>query len=410
MKMADWSFTELMKKTAAQLEKDEGFLKDAGFSTAAKYFSKRIEFRQDDEVVTFDIRDGKVVGVLEVTHPMGADIVLSAPAREWRRLASGETNLEHATNGTFGEMVVSGDKTATYRYRRAMWLLFRAITVAGGGADRVVDYAADPKPSGREVFGRYVLVNGIRTYFDEAGEGHPCVCIHTASGDSLQWRHVVEGLSDEYHVIAIDLPGHGKSSEPEEGQWYSLSKHIEFLEAFVETLGLKQPVMMGCSMGGNMVIELAARKPRGYAAMISCQGAVYTPTMDRLHTDMLLLDNIQLEHVLSWSLTGSRTPPDRAWEIVRSVSRATAEATQGDLVAYADYDARDRVAGIQTPILLVRGTDDWIVSQEQIESTQSQVPGSRIQLFDGAGHFPMYEQPYEFCETIRAFLKEHGIK
>jgi pimeloyl-ACP methyl ester carboxylesterase len=397
------SFSDLMTRSVAELNQDEAFV------TWAKYFSARLEFRQDDESVSLDIRDGKVVAAVDGSHVRGADLVFSAPGRFWLNLAAGEVDFDSATNPVFGGLVVHGDQVMMFRNHKSLWLLFKAITRAGGGPKTITDFTPGPKSSGRETIGRYANVNGIRTYYDEAGEGQPIIGIHTASGDSMQFRHVVDGLSDEYHVMAIDLPGHGKSLEPEEGQWKSLTKHIEFLEAFVKTLGLERPVMIGCSMGGNMVVELAARQPKGYAAMVSCQGALYTPTLSRLHLDMLLTDNQQLEECLAASLTGNRTPPDRAREILWQINRSTPAAANGDLTGYADYDARDRVAGIECPILLVRGDGDWIVSQEQVEETQKQVPGSRIAIFRGSGHFPMFESPYEFNETVRAFLKEHGI-
>jgi pimeloyl-ACP methyl ester carboxylesterase len=61
---------------------------------------------------------------------------------------------------------------------------------------------------------------------------------------------------------------------------------------------------------------------------------------------------------------------------------------------------------ITNPVLLLRGDADWLVSQEQVEATQSRIAGSRIAVLAGTGHYPMIENPYEFNAAVRAFFQE----
>src|SRR5208337_4906986 len=97
--------------------------------------------------------------------------------------------------------------------------------------------------------------DGVRTYYEEAGEGHPILCFHAACQDTLMYRHVLDGLSDEFRVISVDAPSHGKTLEPEGGEFTSLTSHAEFNEKLIEALGLAKPVIIGCSMSGNEVLE-----------------------------------------------------------------------------------------------------------------------------------------------------------
>ena len=83
------------------------------------------------------------------------------------------------------------------------------------------------------------------------------------------YRYVLEGLSDQYRVIALDAPGHVKTDMPPDGPFQSLTSHAEFDEAFMEALGLERPAIIGCSMGGNLVLELASRRPDAYADLVS---------------------------------------------------------------------------------------------------------------------------------------------
>jgi pimeloyl-ACP methyl ester carboxylesterase len=67
---------------------------------------------------------------------------------------------------------------------------------------------------------------------------------------------------------------------------------------------------------------------------------------------------------------------------------------------------RDRVGGIKSPVLLLRGDADWLVYQEQVEATRDRIPGSRLTVLEGTGHYPMIENPHEFNEAVRSFIHE----
>jgi pimeloyl-ACP methyl ester carboxylesterase/putative sterol carrier protein len=379
---------------------------DENWSRAARFFPARIELRHEQGSVTFDTLDGRVVGIGEGPHPMGSDIVVAAPDREWRRLLAGETNWFQGTSPGLGEFTIEGNAVAALRNVKAMWLLLEAAKRVGKEPESKPEYSPPPRPSGKDTVGRYVEVDGIRTYYEEAGDGPPIVCIHAACQDTLMYRRTLEGLSDEFRVISIDAPGHGKTLEPEGGPFRDIADHADFNEAFMDALGLERPVIVGCSMGGNMVLELAARRPEHYAAVVSSEGADYTPTVSRFLLDMLLINGQQILECWSQSLIGKRTPPDRYREVVWQIRRTTPEAMEGDLTGYAGFDVRDRVGGIKSPVLLLRGDADWLVYQEQVEATRDRIPGSRLTVLEGTGHYPMIENPHEFNEAVRSFIYE----
>jgi pimeloyl-ACP methyl ester carboxylesterase/putative sterol carrier protein len=376
---------------------------DEAWARAAQYFPARIELRHDEGVLSLDTRDGKLVSAAPGPHPLGADVALSAPDQEWSRLLDGETDWFQASSPGLGQLAIEGNVVGAIRNVKAMWLLLGAMARVQG-APAVPEPSPPPRPSGRPTTGRYIDVDGLRTYYEEAGDGRPIVCFHAACQDTLMYRHVLDGLSNEYRVIAIDAPGHAKSLIPEGGPFQHITQHAEFEERAIELLGLEQPVIVGCSMGGNLVLEMAARRPDAYAAVISCEGADYTPTVAQLTLDMLLVNGQQIVECWSQSLTGNRTPPDRAAEVVWQIRRATPEAMAGDLVGYAGFDKRDEVGRITSPVLLLRGDADWLVSQEQVDATASRIPDSEVVVLAGTGHYPMIENPFEFNEAIRAFL------
>ncbi|CAN7481776.1 alpha/beta hydrolase [Pseudarthrobacter oxydans] len=383
---------------------------DARWSEAAKWFEARIEFRHENGAASLDVRGGKVTGITDGPSARGADIIVSAPHAEWDRVVNGETDWYRGTSPGLGEITLGGDTVLAMRNIKVMWLLLEAMKRVGKDPAPRPEPSPAPRPSGKEITGRYIDVNGIRTYYEEAGEGPAIICFHAASQDSLMYRHVLEGLSDEYRVIAVDAPGHCKTLVPQGGPFESLTRHAEFNEALIDALGLQKPAIVGCSMAGNMVLELGARRPDGYSAIISSEGADYTPTVSEFFLDMLKVDGQQILECWSQSLTGDRTPPDRAEEVVWQIQRNTAKVAAADLTGYAGFDVRDQMHQVTAPVLLLAGDADWLVYPDQVNSTQSHIEGSEIAVLAGTGHYPMIENPYEYNEAVRSFLHKNDYK
>ena len=147
------------------------------------------------------------------------------------------------------------------------------------------------------ITGRYIHVEvqgtSYRVYFEESGKGIPLVCQHTASAEGLQWRHLLndEEVTSQYRVISVDLPYHGKSLPPETLEWwkseYKLTKSffMDFHVAFSRALGLDRPVFMGCSIGGDVALDLAFAHPDKFRAAVAFGSAELTPGFDLVWWD-----------------------------------------------------------------------------------------------------------------------------
>lgn len=382
---------------------------DPKWRAASRWVDARVLFVVDDDpVAAVEIRQGRALGTHLGFPGRGADIVLTAPRTEWARLLEGETDWFEATSPGLGELVVSGDVVASMRNAKSMWLMLGALSRVEKPAAAMPQPSPSPTPSDAEITGRYVTVNGSRTYYEEAGNGPAIVCLHAASQDAMMYRHVLEGLSDSYRVIALDAPGHCKSHPPVGGLFTSITQHAEFNEAFMSALGLERPALIGCSFAGNQVLELAARLPGAYSAIVSSEGADYTPTVSDFFLEMMRTDGHQIVDAWCQSMIGNRTPADRRDDVVWQIQRNPAEVMVSDLIGYGHFDKRDDMSRITDPVLLLRGDADWLVSQEQVESTASRIGGSRIAVLEGTGHYPMIENPVEFNQTVREFLSDVG--
>jgi pimeloyl-ACP methyl ester carboxylesterase len=133
------------------------------------------------------------------------------------------------------------------------------------------------------MIGRYVRfdIEGVahRVYFEEAGPkdggGIPLVCLHTAGADGRQFRHLLADpeITRRFRVLAFDMPWHGKSTPPDgwEKTEYRLTtqSYTAAIRAFCAAMELDRPAVMGCSIGGRIVLNLAIAHATEFRALIA---------------------------------------------------------------------------------------------------------------------------------------------
>ena len=120
-------------------------------------------------------------------------------------------------------------------------------------------------------------------FVEEAGRGIPLLCLHTAGADSRQYRHVLNdrAVTDRFRIVAFDLPYHGRSTPPD-GWWlkkYRLTtaSYFETIRAVWLTLRLERPVVMGCSMGGAIVLKIAAKFQEELTGIVGLESSAFAP-------------------------------------------------------------------------------------------------------------------------------------
>jgi pimeloyl-ACP methyl ester carboxylesterase len=254
-----------------------------------------------------------------------------------------------------------------------------------------------------------------RLYWEEAGEGIPLLCLHTAGSDGRQWRAVLNDteITRHFRVIAYDMPWHGKSSPPEgfvPGEYrLTADGYVAQIVAVAEALGLDRPVVMGCSIGGRVVLHLAHRHPDRFRALIGLQCASHLQPyydVDWLHRADV--HGGEICGAYAWGLCAPGSPEAARWETVWHYMQSGPGVFKGDLHFYkVDGDIRDRLAQIDPtacPIHLLTGEYDYSATPADTRAV-AEALGIGMTEMKGLGHFPMSENPEDFLPYLRRVLE-----
>lgn len=262
-----------------------------------------------------------------------------------------------------------------------------------------------------EIIGRYLDMDGVRSYYETCGSGPALLLLHPAGRDNRQWHGVIEALGAHFTCYAPDLPGHGKTM-PRPGNVCFNDVHdiLDWQYRFIQSVSPGAFAVMGCALGGNLSLLMAAQHPE-VRAVVALQGCDYTPTISPATLAMFTHPQVSLMHSgmdFTLSLLGPEASEESRQFLAWSVLSLIPLAQQGDLTAYARCDTRALMEKITCPVLMVRGGEDWIVTDEMMQATRSRIVNARelgFETLNGLGHYPMVEQPQRVTDVALPFLR-----
>jgi pimeloyl-ACP methyl ester carboxylesterase len=282
--------------------------------------------------------------------------------------------------------------------------------------------AAPTTPTVEPIVGRYVRLafqeRPHRVYFEEAGQGIPLVCLHTAGADGRQYRHLMNdaAITEHYRVIAFDMPWHGKSLPPPgwQREEYRLTTraYTDLILTMTRALGLERPVVLGCSIGGKIVLNLALEHPESFRALVGVESADYQPPWydDTTWLHRPDVHGGEIAGAMMSGLIAPQSPEETRWDTLWGYMQGGPGVFKGDLHFYrVDGDLRDRVGRIDTgrcPLYLLTGEYDFSCQPDDTLRTAAKIPGARVTIMKEIGHFPMSENPAQFRRYILPVLDE----
>jgi pimeloyl-ACP methyl ester carboxylesterase len=273
---------------------------------------------------------------------------------------------------------------------------------------------------------RHIEIHGHRVGYRCAGSGPVIVLIHGMAGSSTTWRPVMPTLAEHFTVIAPDLLGHGVSEKPRGD--YSLGAFASGVRDLLLALGHERATLVGQSLGGGVAMQFAYQFPeRCERLVLASSGGLG----DEVNILLRLLALPGAEYALAvgcnrwihdagatvggWlGRIGLQPSPnlEQIWHSYGSLSDSeTRTAFAHTLRSVVDVagqrvSAADRLyLASEVPTLIIWGDRDKIIPVDQGRATHDAIPGSRLEIFEGAGHFTHCDQPDRFCEVLTDFMR-----
>lgn len=245
---------------------------------------------------------------------------------------------------------------------------------------------------------------GIHYFLHEGGRPArpPLVLIHDLGGDHLSWPPEIRRLAG-MRVFTLDLPGHGTSAGP---GCQSVPAYAEKVIDFMDAVGLSRAAFIGHGLGGAIALTLAIQDAQRVAgtglissgARLPISSSVLENAANPATFEQAVQMLVELMHIPESVITLK----DQVYKRLIS-NRQT--LFHGDLQACRQFNVSDVLNVIQSPVLVVCGTDDMLTPRRFSEALAGGIPAVALQTIEGAGHLVMLEQPRRVAALLSVFLR-----
>lgn len=272
---------------------------------------------------------------------------------------------------------------------------------------------------------QYRVVHGYRRAFVRVGSGPALLLIHGIGNDHDTWRHVIPQLAKRYTVLVPDLLGHGRSDKPHAD--YSVAAYANGMRDLLGVLDIERVTVVGHSLGGGVAMQFAYQYPERCERLVLVSAGGVTrsvnpmlrlataPIADRVMGLMKLgpvrltiravlnamaaLDmDVALDRGMVLSMFEALSDAASRRAFVRTLRGAV--DLQGQVVTMLDRC----YLTVGMPTLLIWGERDAVIPLEHGRIAHAAMPGSRLEVFEGAGHFPHLSDPQRFLRVLGDFL------
>jgi pimeloyl-ACP methyl ester carboxylesterase len=262
-------------------------------------------------------------------------------------------------------------------------------------------------------------INGVRINYELHGEsGPPLVLIHGYTGDITDFRLQLPAFSPSFRTLIVDLRGHGQSEAPTDRSAYTIHHFADEVEAFIDEIGFPQYHLLGHSMGGAVVQEIALRNPERLLSLtlfsttddFSVAGANGPLQVWRDYRFKVAEE----QGMEALSKLDSPFPPpphmpaERTEEMRTRMSKMSVDSFIGAWQGLTDWQGThgERSAGIRTPTLVIYGELDTGFLVDGAKDLGKNIPNARLVNIPEAAHQSQWERPELFNAALGGFLNE----
>lgn len=273
---------------------------------------------------------------------------------------------------------------------------------------------------------RELSIHEQRISYCTAGSGPVVLLIHGMAGSATTWRQVMPGLAGRFTVVAPDLLGHGRSDKPQGD--YSLGAFACTLRDLLVALGHERATVVGQSLGGGVAMQFSYQYPERTERLVLVGSGGLGREVNRL-LRLLSLPGSEavlrlacaervrgaIESVGSGAARVGLRPAPVVAELWRSYASLADDAARSAFLRTlrAVVDPRGQAVSAsnrlhlaaEVPTLIVWGDADPIIPVDHAHAAHASIPGSRLEIFEGVGHYPHCEAPERFVEVLCNFVE-----
>jgi 2-hydroxy-6-oxonona-2,4-dienedioate hydrolase len=272
----------------------------------------------------------------------------------------------------------------------------------------------------------FVDAGGVRTRAVQAGpeDGEHVVFLHGTSGHLEAFVRNLPAHADMYRCHAVDMLGHGYTGKPDVPQ--EIPRYVEHLIAYLDAVGAERAHLVGESLGGWVSAWAASEHPERVASLqLLCMGGtkVNPPVMERIRTTTTaasLNDDVELTRDrlrLLWADWDGEFG-DELTEVRYAIyHRPDFQKNLPNLLALQEPDVRERnlllperMARITAPTLVVWGNRNPFGDVPEAQAIADAIPGARLEIFNGCGHWPQHERADRYNPLSLAFLADAQVR
>jgi pimeloyl-ACP methyl ester carboxylesterase len=260
---------------------------------------------------------------------------------------------------------------------------------------------------------------GGKVAYEILGSGSPVVLIHGTPSWSYLWRNVASDLARQHTVHVCDLLGYG-SSDKRERQDVSITAQTKILAELLDLWGLEQPCVAGHDFGGTIALRLLLLEGRRFRRLALCDPVAIAPwitpfsrhvqahlevfqTMpEHIHRQLIAA---HIRSAITREMTDEQLEPYlRPW--LGTVGQAAYYRQVAQFDERYTREIEPRYDQIQTPTLVLWGAQDGWLDPQMGQRLAQAIPGARLSLIPGAGHFLPEDQPEAVAAQLAAFFSE----
>ena len=250
----------------------------------------------------------------------------------------------------------------------------------------------------------YITVKELNIEYSDTGAGIPVLLLHGWGSSFDVYKGVISALSDRCRLVAVNFPGCGNSETMKEP--WTLQDYCDFVTEFTEKVNLNNPILIGHSHGGRVILKLAASGILNPPKIVLLDSAGLIPKKTfRQKARAKSFKIIKLTLTLPIIKNFSGNLLEKARNHYGSADyNAAPPVLRQTLVSLVNTDLRDIIGNISCPTLLIWGENDTATPLQDAKTMEKLIPDCGLCVIKGTGHYSFCESPYEANAILRSFI------